>query len=266
MFSTVKKLEANGDLTGAAETCITILKNDPSCREALFRLGSIYSRTNIHDRAALCFEKAVKIQRDYVSFFNLGTAHYRAGSYKKAVISFERARLVDRSSGMAPLVIGLCYSRMNNIKAAEKNFREVLEVQPDNRAALTALSIIYYNRQQYAEALSLLNRLIKAHTVNSHIKEIRSAALIKSGRFTASADEIKSLSKKTEGYLYYNEFIKSVPVDILTDKYGTIDEKISTLQNRESTGSNLISLSLCHLFKGETETAIDCLYRARKET
>jgi len=77
--------------------------------------------------------------------------------------------------------------------------------------------------------------------------------------------EIKIIKQKADGYRYFDEFIKSIPVDSLTDKYGTIDNKIDLLKNKTSiSGDHLISLSLCHLLKGETDTAIDYLFKFKK--
>jgi len=42
------------------------------------------------------------------------------------------------------------------------------------------------------------------------------------------------------------------------------DEKIDFLKSNPDR-ENLITLSLCHLFKGETDTAIDYLFEARKK-
>ena len=57
------------------------------------------------------------------------------------------------------------------------------------------------------------------------------------------------------------------PVESFTDKYGTIDDKIETLNERIKEDANsLISLSLCHLLKGDTDTAIDYLFKSKKNS
>jgi len=55
-------------------------------------------------------------------------------------------------------------------------------------------------------------------------------------------------------------------VETLTDRFGTIDDKIQSLNEKVfADSSSLISLSLCHLFKGETDAAIDYLFKFKKK-
>jgi tetratricopeptide (TPR) repeat protein len=160
--------------------------------------------------------------------------------------------------------MGLCYSRLNNIKAAETNFREVLNYLPYNRVALTALAIMYYNSKQYDEAIIFLNKVLDLNSSAVGIRELKNEIIFKSGKVEEFTREIKTQKKKNYGYRLYDEFIKSVPVEVYTDRYGTIDEKITKLNENEEGRDSLISLSLCHLFKGDTDRAIDYLMEARK--
>lgn len=108
---------------------------------------------------------------------------------------------------------------------------EVLNLWPDNRVSLAALAIIYYNKNRYDAALQMLNRILYLDPDNIKLRELKSDILLKIGRIDDSVKEIKIL-KKSDGYRYFDEFIQSIPVEILSDKYGTIDTKIDSLKNQ----------------------------------
>ncbi len=265
-FYSAIKFEQEGNSRKAMEIYLSLVKEDPGYREAFINLGSIYSRMNNLKNAMVCYMKAMKIRSDYITLFNIGCIFYKMNRYKKAVINLEKSRSLKSSFNLSSLVIGLCYSRMNNYKAAETNFINVLKITPKNRVALTALAILYYNQGKLDKSLFIVNRIIQQDSANIKIKELKSNILYKTGRFDESVEEIKSVKKMSDGYLFYDEFIKSVPVETYTDKYGTINEKIDFLsKNGTSDKNSLISLSLCHLFKGETDLALDYLFEVKKQ-
>jgi tetratricopeptide (TPR) repeat protein len=185
--------------------------------------------------------------------------------YSKALKNLNLSSSLNNTFALSKLVVGLCHSRLNNLADAETNFLDVLKISPDNRVSLTALAIIYYNKKTYDRSLQILNRILYIDANNNKLRELKSNILLIIGRIDESAREIKILKRNSDGYTYFDEFIKSIPVDCLTDKYGTIDNKIEALKNtNKSNGDNLISLSLCHLFKGDTDTAIDYLFKFKK--
>ncbi len=266
-FNTAIQFEKDGNYSRAMEEYLAILKIDPRCREAYINLGSLYSRMNRLKHAMACYEKALSIHPDFLTYFNIGSIHYKMVNYKKAVMNLEKSKSANSKFVLSSLVLGLCYSKMDNFKAAETNFNDVLKITPQNKVALTALAILLYNRKKYGLSVQYLNTLIDLDGSNVKIRELKSYLLLKTGAIDESAEEIKSITKISDGYKYYDDFIKSVPVEAFDDKYGTIDEKIEILKDTvDKDKKNLISLSLCHLFKGETDNAIDYLFQYKKHS
>lgn len=258
-------LEKAGDYSQAIKEYLYIINNDDKYRNAYLNLGSLFSRMDQLERAMEFYYKALKLGEDSISFFNIGCIFYKWKQYKKAIINLEKSKNINKNFPLAILVMGLCYSRLGHIKAAEKNFIDVLQLSPSNRVALTALAIINYNQDKYDESIGYLNELLRLDSTNTRMKELKTNILFKTGRIDECATEIKSLKKISNGYKYYDEYIKSVPVEAYTDRYGTLDEKIEFLEERAGNDNDsLISLSLCHFFKGNTDAAIDYLLEARK--
>ncbi|MDM7988254.1 MAG: tetratricopeptide repeat protein [Smithella sp.] len=265
-FNRAIQLEKSGDHVHALSEYRALISEYPSFRNAYVNLGSLYSRMEHLPEAIKCYEAALSLGHDFITFFNMGCILYKMENYQGALKNLEQSVALNNNFALSKLIIGLCNSRLNKLQKAEKNFIDVLRIWPANRVALTALAIIYYNTGRYDRSLRLLDKLIQIDADDIKIRELKSDILLKTGRINESAAEIKVIKRKSEGYRFYDEFIKSIPVETLTDRLGTIDDKIKSLNDKVfADSSSLISLSLCHLFKGETDEAIDYLYKFKKK-
>jgi tetratricopeptide (TPR) repeat protein len=264
-FNKAIHFEKNGDFTSALNEYISIIKIDPLFRPAYANLGALYSRMNKLPEAMKCYEHALSLGHDDITFFNMGCIQYKLGRYFDAIASFEKSIAINNNFALSKLVAGLCYSRLNRLSDAEACFSNVLQLWPDNRVATTALAILYYNTGRFSLSLKLLNLLLMNDSGNIKMRELKSDILLKLGHIDESSSEIKNILKKSDGYRYFDEFVKSIPIDAFTDKYGTLDEKIRILNEKiNDDTNNLISLSLCYLFNGDIDSAIDYLYKIKK--
>jgi len=265
-FKKAIRLEKKGDYENALAEYISILNSDPAFRYAYVNLGSLYSRMNRLNEAMKCYTAALALGHDYVTYFNIGCIFYKMGDYDDALTNLEKSTTMNKHFALSKLVTGLCHSRLNDLPEAENYFADVLLLWPDNRVSLTALAIIYYNTDRLDKSLLLLDRLLQLDSDNIKMRELKSDILLKTGRIDESAKEIKAIKTKAINYRFFEEFIKSIPVESFTDKYGTLDDKIKSLNDKMYEDSdNLISLSLCHLMKGDTDTAIDYLFKFKKK-
>ena len=266
-FNAAIQFEKSGDFTSALNEYISILKIDPAFRNAYVNLGSLYSRMNKFTEAMKCYEAALSLGHDDITFFNMGCILYKLCHYSEALLNLEKSISINNHFALSKLVAGLCYSRLNKLSEAEISFSNVLQIWPENRVAITALAIIYYNTERFSHSLKLLNWLLKIDAENIKMRELKSDILLKLGQHDASAIEIKKILKKSDGYRYFEEFVKSIPVETFTDKYGTLDEKIKKLNDSIYDGtSNYISLSLCYLLNGDTDIAVEYLYKFKKKS
>jgi len=234
---------------------LDIIKTDKTSRKTYIDLGIELVKCGMYDQGLLSFQRANKINEDYLSLYNTASLYYMKNDYKNAVLMLEKSRSLNPDFIMTSVLAGISYSRMNNYKAAEINFINVLMSEPANRTALTALSILYHNQGRLKESLRLVNRINSLYKTGENYSKLKT--------------DIISTCKKNNrgdnaGYSNYKEYIKSLPVSIYTDKYGTIEEKIHRLEAGGLKNSkNLISLSLCHLLSGNTDSALEYLFAAR---
>lgn len=265
-FNNALRLEKEGNYVMAMHEYMAAIESDSSNREAYLNLGSLYSRMNRLGEAMECYRKALELGDDYLVHFNMGSLLYKTGEYKQAVLALEKSRRQNGSFTLTLLVMGLSFSRMRNHAAAEACFERVLELDTDNRVALTALAIIELDRKNYEHSLDLIDRILAADAANGSARRLRADVLYRMNRLDESADEIKSLRGEEDDYRAYDDFIRSIPLEIYTDRYGTIEEKIASLGAKTAPGDRdgLLSLSLCYLLTGDSERAIDLLFEAKK--
>jgi tetratricopeptide (TPR) repeat protein len=264
-FNIAIRLEKGCDYEGALKEYKSILLINPNFRDAYVNIGSLYSRMNKLGEAMQYYMKALSLGQDYITLFNVGSIFYKMGKYAEAIPNLKKSYTINTAFILSRLVIGLCYSRLNEFAFAEKHFIAVLKSWPGNRVAMTALAMIYYNAKKYKQSLQLIDGLLQIDTNNVKIRGLKSDLLLKIGHMKESLSEIKKIKKATSTFNYFDAFIKSVPVEIYTDKYGSIDDKIKTLKkNIYDDPANIISLSLCHLLAGDTDSAIDCLSQLKK--
>jgi tetratricopeptide (TPR) repeat protein len=246
---------------------LSLISRNRNNRDACLMLAAELARINRYDHAIKYFQKANDIREDYISLYNIGSLYYKKGEYKKAILALEKSKQRKPDYIMSSLVTGLSYSRLNNLKAAVSNFINVLMIDPSNKTALAALSIIYHNSGRLSDSYRLMKRLSDKYPADEKIINIKSDILYFSGNAAESIQEIKDLKKKSEKFRRYDEYIKSVPVEICNDRYGTLNDKVAKLESEDIKSSdNLLKLSLVHLFSGNTDSAIDYLFEARRHT
>lgn len=244
---------------------IETIKQNPNYREAYIDLAIELTSIGRIDQAIKFFNRANSISEDYLSLYNAGSLYYKKGDYKNAIIILEKAKLMNSRFQMIFLLAGLCYGRLKNYKAAESNFINVIMNDPGNQTALTALAILYHNQGKIDESLKIIGKISVNSGGSGSIRKIKSEILFNSGKTDESAKEIKDFKNSSEKFRAFNDYIQSIPVSILTDKYGSIEEKIQKIENGQlGTKDKLLSISLCHLFSGNTDSAIDYLVAARK--
>lgn len=265
-YNKAVSLEKQGEHLQALSAYSSVIKKNPRFKKAYISLGSLYSRMGKIDDAMICYTGASNIFPDYLTWFNIGSLHYRKGNFKQSVINLEKCKKLNPGFILAVLVSGLSYSKLQNYKAAETSFKEVLNKDPENKVALNALSLLYYDHKRYDESLQMCEKLSSSNNDNINSIKLKSKILYDKGDFTEAAETYKEIKDVDEGFTNYETFVNKIPVNVYEDKYGTIDSKIETLKEKvekESTPENYFTLSLCHLFKGDTDSAIETLFKSR---
>lgn len=209
----VNYLEAR-NLGVALEEAGIAQRIDPTYGPAYNVAGLIYIELNDDRLAEESFRQALRVNaRDSDANNNYGTflcqrkREAEGIRYFLLAISDSLYQYPDRSYVNA----GVCARRIGNLADAENYFRSALKVQPNQIQALYQLADMAYSRAQFAEARSLLARLIPvsrgspeilwlmlrterrlgdgnsegslAHQLRNGFPESREAALLAAGQF-----------------------------------------------------------------------------------
>ena len=265
VFLQALECERTGDYMNALNAYKSLVSGTPPYRPAVVNLGSLYSRMDLYDDAIECFSLALTISEDHLSWFNLGSTLYKKNDYKQSIIAFERARRINPGFTLATLVMGLALRKLSHFPAAEKCFIEVLASDPVNEVALVALSVIAYDSAQYDRALALVEQLIAKRPDSNAAIKMRGKILLSLGR-ADGADDLKKAAKDDEGFAHFDRMMTTIHPASFTDARGTLDEKITRLENKvdeEPEKEDYLALSLCCLFNGESDRAIDYLFMVK---
>ena len=108
---------------------------------------------------------------------NKGVREYKGAKYAEAVKYFQQSIELDPEFATARLYLATAYmsqwipgadSEENNkfAKAAEDNFRLVLDKNPDDKLAIASIASIYYNQKKFDAAKEWNERLLKVDPKN----------------------------------------------------------------------------------------------------
>ncbi len=153
--------EAISNLTAA-------IQEKPNFAEAHNNLGSVFLRQKHYDEAVEQFRTAVRLHPDFLSYVNLANALAGAASTRddasasaEAARSFEQALQLNPDPmdahydpGPAWQALGFLYVSQRNMPEAERAFRELIRLQPNDSGAYRCLGNVLAAQNKPADAIS----------------------------------------------------------------------------------------------------------------
>jgi hypothetical protein len=96
------------------------------------RLGVLYARYGLIDKAEREFNKALAQRKDYVpTLLNLGNIHYLNGEYDKAMTYYSRASKKDPDNPKAVLCVARVNHEMENYGTVRKQYDKLKKIDPE---------------------------------------------------------------------------------------------------------------------------------------
>jgi len=152
---------AENDLQKAEETYLSALDNKLDNAGALFGLAQI-SRLKGETREESIYLNRVgtlsanSSSTDFLYKFALEAM--RIGMFNEAKTALERAVFLKSKEPAYLLALGIAWLRTGDLFEAEKLFRRVLSLQPNNAQAQLHLGYVLLNQKKYAEARTWLEK------------------------------------------------------------------------------------------------------------
>ncbi|MBU3928613.1 MAG: tetratricopeptide repeat protein [Bacteroidetes bacterium] len=107
--------------------------------------------------------KAVYQEESYEINLRLGWLHYLSGLFSESMPYYQKCVYLHPMSIEARLGIVLPASSMGNWTQVEKQYNDILTIDPENSQANFRLGMIYYGREDYTKALSVFEKLLNRY-------------------------------------------------------------------------------------------------------
>lgn len=130
-----KILVRTGQQDKAAVCFEKTLKIDPRHADAMVQLGIVRGRVNSDIPGAMeMFEKALALNSELAEAHQgLGICHHHLGDYAKAVAHLGQALKCDSNNAAVHNHLGIMFKKLGNNEEAEKHFQEALRINPEAR-------------------------------------------------------------------------------------------------------------------------------------
>ena len=167
-----------GDIVGAEAPLLETLKTRPKDYLALGGMGLIRMRQGNYEEAVTYYQKALELNPENSGKWKglISTSQYwlqihqaeearDQKNYALAMVKIRAAINLEPQGAEGIAVLGTIEADRGNSKEAEKQFREALNIEPDNGIALRGLVQLLVNSERRDEALALINAQATANSI-----------------------------------------------------------------------------------------------------
>jgi len=259
LYQKAIEAEKSDEYKKALEYYRMSLKIDPEFSKSWINAGALYSRLGRPQKAIICYQKAIKSNPESKAYYNLATEYFKSQNYERAkAILFQLLKL-DKRFKQAHLLLGYTFGKLNQNKQAETCIKNVLKVDSKDTSALTALSLLYFHDSKMELCRKYSNELL---TINANS--------IIAKRLLANLDIENDLKNSLDLFTDIAEhdpklkaFSQSVNTNINLEKKREIKTKRNNLSIKKvKSAQDWLDLSLCTLFDGDSEEAMQYLKKA----
>jgi tetratricopeptide (TPR) repeat protein len=211
----VKLLEAN-------------LKGTAADRETYLSLSQIYERGRRYEDAEQAARKAESFssgpQDNEMAWLLLGAVYERQKQFDKAETEFKKVLKVNPKNAQVLNYYGyMLADRGVRLEEAQDLIQRAVDLEPFNGAYLDSMGWVYFKQNKLDEAEVMLRKAIEHEphdpTIRAHLGDV----LAKQGHMDQAATEWeKSL----------NEWHRSLPADLESDKVAEVEKKLNQVKHR----------------------------------
>jgi hypothetical protein len=145
----------------AVKNALTI---DNGLGEAYASLGMMHEDQGRNDEAETAYQKAIELSPNYASAYQWYSQLIGMSDplrIQESVDLIQKAAKLDPRSAIIGLILGRAYRNKGLYTLAERQYRKVIELDPDFLAAYISLSTLYlFDMGQFDKALPLRNKAI----------------------------------------------------------------------------------------------------------
>ena len=206
----------------------TGLKGTAADRETYLNLSQVYERGRRYADAEQAARKAESFSSEphdnEIAWLLLGAVYERQKEYEKAEVEFKKVLDVNPKNAQVLNYYGyMLADRGLRLEEAHDLIQRAVDLDPLNGAYLDSLGWVYFKQNKLEDAEAMLRKAVdhEPHdpTIRSHLGDV----LAKEGHLDqAAAEWEKSL----------NEWHRSLPADLESDKVAEVEKKLNQVKHR----------------------------------
>jgi tetratricopeptide (TPR) repeat protein len=143
------------------------IETNPDYIDALNNRAVTHIHLNNDEQALMDFNRIIDLNPKPEYFKNRALLKKRMGNLAGALSDYNRAIMADASDLEAYRQRGEIRARLQDFRGAISDYKDILALLPDDGYTIYHLGILYYNTNQYREALAMLRRSIALDYVMS---------------------------------------------------------------------------------------------------
>jgi tetratricopeptide (TPR) repeat protein len=204
------------------------LKGTPGDRDTYLSLSQIYERGRRYADAEQAARKAESFasgpQDNETAWLLLGAVYERQKQFDKAETEFKKVLDVNPKNAQVLNYYGyMLADRGLRLDEAQDLIQRAVDQEPFNGAYLDSLGWVYYKQNKLDEAEAMLRKAVEHEPHDPTIREHLGDVYAKQGHADQAATEWeKSL----------NEWHRSLPADLESDKVAEVEKKLNQVKHR----------------------------------
>jgi tetratricopeptide (TPR) repeat protein len=221
-------LGENQQTDDAVKLLETDLKGTGADRDTYLSLSQVYERGRRYADAEQAARKAESFssapQDNETAWLLLGAVYERQKQFEKAETEFKKVLDVNPKNAQVLNYYGyMLADRGVRLDEAQDLIERAVDQEPFNGAYLDSLGWVYYKQNKLEEAEGTLRKAIEHEPHDPTIREHLGDVYAKQGRMDQAATEWeKSL----------NEWHRSLPADLESDKVAEVEKKLNQVKHR----------------------------------
>jgi tetratricopeptide (TPR) repeat protein len=163
------ELHQAGDLAGASDLYVEVLRRVPSAWRVRSNLGAAWAGLGRYEDAIDQYRQALQQEDDPEVRRNLALALMKTGEVQQAAAEAERALLVVPSDRDALRLLAECRLRLGQTQSAIDLLGPASEAAPDDKATAYLLGTALLDAGRVAEAQRVMERVFREESPESHV-------------------------------------------------------------------------------------------------
>lgn len=160
-----------------------------------YELGVLFMQKNDVEKAREALLRAVtKFDRFLRAHSNLGLLYTRINRTREAIPHITKAMALGQASEELYGMLAYCHLQNGDSLSAETAYRNAIMLGPDTLDWKTGLAQALFNQQKAAEAVALLDELLKQNPQKELLWTMQAAAQIANGQPLKAAQNLESLA------------------------------------------------------------------------